>query len=477
VPTPVQVTVEPDGIALAPGESAEVTVTIQNASQVVEHFATSVLGLPRQDLYSCEPSVVMLRPREVGTVRVRISIPERSGPVAGRYTLGVLVTSPYQREVSRCEELVLDVRPVPALTMAAQPEVALGGATGGYALSIANEGNTPLAVTLTGRDQENRVGFEFEPRELRMAPGMVAQARLAVRADAPLTGQDVRRAITVRAHAGELTVERPLTFTQRPRIAGGLLRISGIAAGVALLAGATVGGALLIRGGKQNPAAQAAALGQHLVTQPGAASATPTKPGQATSAAVTPPAPPSTTAGTPSSQAQPSTPPPPATAAKVVDFTRTPDGRPDGDQIIQGDLYAASGVTLSTVTENAPPDCRDATALALRTAGTFGSFLTSARPAGVDLCNTVPVRMDFAAPVRLVHLNVIGIGAPYVMSVQLNDGRTDTRTVTPRSGAVSPIDYEPPAGTAITSIVYAHASTDPTAKDPVIIKSVAFTPA
>jgi hypothetical protein len=160
-----------------------------------------------------------------------------------------------------------------------------------------------------------------------------------------------------------------------------------------------------------------------------------------------------------------------------VDFTRTPDGRPDGDQIIQGDLYAASGVKLSTVTENAAPNCRDATALALRTAGTFGSFLTSARPAGVDLCNTIPVRMDFASPVRLVHLNVIGIGAPYVLTVQLNDGRTDTKAVTPQSGAVSPIDYEPPAGSAVTSIVYAHASPDPTAKDPIIIKSVAFTPA
>ena len=52
-----------------------------------------------------------------------------------------------------------------------RPEIAAGGATGDFAVTVANEGNVPLAVTLTGDDPENRVDFAFEPRQLRLPPG------------------------------------------------------------------------------------------------------------------------------------------------------------------------------------------------------------------------------------------------------------------------------------------------------------------
>jgi hypothetical protein len=459
----VRVTVAPEGIALGPGDSADVEVTIQNASQVVEHFATSIVGLPRQDLYSCEPSVVKLRPKETGTVRVRITVPEHAGPIAGRYTLGVLVTSPYQREVSRCEELVLDVQPVPAMSVNTQPEVALGGPAGNFAVTVVNDGNTPLAVTLAGGDPENRVGFEFEPRELRMAPGMAANARLVVRADAPLTGQEVRRAMTLRAHAGELTVEKPLTFVQRPRIAGGLLKMSGLAAAVALMAGATVGGAMLIRSTKQVAQVNPIIHGQGLPTT---AKQSPTQGGQATSGG----APPTSGAAATSGGAVPS-------GTTLVDFTRTADGQAPGDQIIPHNAYAAKGITLSALVDNAPADCADATAVALRTAGTLGSFLSSAKPADASACSNRPIRMDFAAPVRLVNLRVIGDGTDYTMTAVFSDGNTDIKKVTTQSGVIMPIQYEPPTGSAVTAIIYGHANPDPTAKDPTIIKSIAFTPA
>lgn len=457
--TPVRVTVAPTAVALGPGDSTDIEVTIQNASSVVEHFATTIVGLPRADQFACEPDVVKLRPKENGTFRVRITIPEHAGPVAGRYTLGVLVSSPYQREVSRCEELVLDVHPVPAMVTTAQPEVASGGAVGHFALTVANQGNTPLAVTLAGGDPENRVGFEFEPRELRLAPGMAGNAQLTVRADAPITGQEVRRSMTLRAHAGELTVEKPLTFVQRPRIKGGLLKMSGIAAAVALMAAATVGGAMLIRGTKQPAQTSAQQHGQSVV--PSLANQ-----GNATTSSG---APTTSSAAATSSDA-------PSAASTVVDFSRTPDGQPDGDQIIAGTAYP--GMKLSTVTDGAPQDCSDATGLALRTYGTYGGFLTTAKPYDAVACNTLPVRVDFAKPVRLVNLQIIGDGNGYTMTVQLNDGNSEKKNVTTQTGVVvTPIQYEPPAGTEVLSIIYGHANQDPTAKDPTIVKSVGYTPA
>lgn len=464
---PVKVTFAPEQIALSPGESADLEVSIQNASQVVEHFATTVLGLPRDDLYSCEPAVVKLRPREMGTVRVRINVPERGGLPAGPYLLGLLVRSPYQRDVSRCEELPLELQPAPALTMTVQPEVVTGGKTGMYAISAANEGNTPLAVALTGSDPENRVGFEFQPRELYLEPETSASAQLTVHADAPLTGQEVRRTLTLQAHTGDLVVDKVVTFVQRPRIAGGWMKAATIAAGVAVLAAATVGGAMLIRSGKQSNVAQPAAMSQSAApgAAAGAAAPTSTAGGASSSAASS-----SASAAGPSAPANGGTP----AGATLVDFSRLPDGSPPGNRIISGDLYASKGIKLSADTQNAPPGCKDATAVALRTAGTFGSFLTSSSQAGADLCNTDPVRIDFTAPAHWIRLTFTGtpVTTSYTMTVQLNDGSTQPVTATVQTGNVT---YEAPIGSAISSVTFGHTNPDPMAKEYTAIKSLSYT--
>ncbi|WP_415830413.1 hypothetical protein, partial [Kibdelosporangium persicum] len=264
----MKVTVSPERISLGPGESADVEVTVQNASQVVEHFAGHIVGLPSNDLFRCEPDVVKLRPKEVGTLRMQITVPERGGLVAGPYILGLVVKSPYSQEVSRCEELPLDVRPAPALTMNVQPEVANGGKIGNYVVNLANEGNMPMAVTLSGSDPENRVGFKFAPRELRLEPGMVAGAQVTVNSDQPLTGQEKRRSATLRANAGDTVVEKPVSFVQRPKIRGGWMKFAALAAGLAVLGGATVGGALLLRDIKTQNAAATAPMQPPQAQQP-----------------------------------------------------------------------------------------------------------------------------------------------------------------------------------------------------------------
>ncbi|RSM35340.1 hypothetical protein DMA12_44640 [Amycolatopsis balhimycina DSM 5908] len=472
----LKVTFTPDRLTLGPGESAELEVTIQNASRVVEHFGTTVVGLPRDDLFSAEPAVMKLRPMETGTVRLRVSVPDHGGMVAGAYALGVLVRSPYQREVSRCEELPLDVRPAPGLALGVQPEIVTGGKNGLYVLNLANEGNTPLAVALAGRDQENRVGFEFRPREVYLEPGTSTGAELVVRADPPLTGQETRRALTLRAHAGDVEAERPVTFLQRPRIAGGLLRVATVAAGVAVLAGAALGGALLIRSGKETPA-QVAPMGQPAA--PGASSApggsaAPSSPAASSSSAAQPSSspPPAQSSAPPSSAASTATP----SGARLVDFSRLPDGSPPGNRIISGDLYAAKGVKLSADTQNAPTGCKDATAVALRTAGSFGSFLTSSGQAGADVCNTDPVRVDFTAPAHWVRVSFTGSPATtsYTMTAQLDDGSTQQVAATVQAGNVV---FEAPAGTSVASVTFGHTNPDPTAKEFTAIKALSYTPA
>src|SRR5207244_2794439 len=123
----------------------------------------SVVGLPAE-YTDAQPQVAKLEPDQSETIRLRITLPPKAGPDAGQHVLGVVVKSPYQRAVSRCLELRLDVRPAPALAVEVHPEVGVGGSTASYAVDVTNQGNTTLAVALSGQDRENQVGFSFRPR-------------------------------------------------------------------------------------------------------------------------------------------------------------------------------------------------------------------------------------------------------------------------------------------------------------------------
>jgi hypothetical protein len=453
----VKVSLSPDTLAMRPGERADVEVTVQNAGSAVEHFAPSIVGLP-DEVCRFEPSVVKLRPGESGTIRAHVALPDRSSLVDGVYTLGVLVRSPYQGSITRCEELRVDVLPVPGLSMTAHPEVAVGGGRAAYALSVTNEGNTALAVSLHASEPEAAVGFAFRPRSIEVPAGATASATVAVDARRPWTGQEHRRPITLRAVGGpDLEAQQVVTFIQRPRVRGGLMRLVGMATGVSVLAGASIGAALLTRARQEatHPTGNASAA-----VTPGAPSAAPSAP--------VPSVPPSAAASLPPSPSGPV-----VAGTTIVDFTKLPGGGAPGDRIIPADLYSdAGGITLETVLDNAPAACQDATALALRTVKTV-SFLTSARPAGVDLCNVMPIRMTLKSPARSVTLTYVGTGKQYALSVEFADGTTKKVGGTAASGVAAPLTVKA-SGSPIASLVFGHTNTDPNTKEPTKVRKLVY---
>lgn len=463
-----KVAVAPEKVTVRPGEGTEVEVTIQNTGRSVEHYDTTVVGLPRDDLFGCVPPTVKLRPGESGTVRVTLSVPERPAPDAGLYTLGVLVRSPYQKQVSRCEELRLDVQPAPGVSIAAAPEVVTGGGSARYALQLTNDGNTPLDVTLHGTDPEGAVGFSFRPRSVRVAPNASAPAQLTVRAMVPWSGQEARRTLTVRAVAtGDLATEKQLTFVQRPRIPSGPMRFVGIALAVGVLAAATLAGTLVrnassnAKSGPPQNAATALPPGPPIVI-PGTSAAAPPAGTSSSSPA----------AGTSASASAPAAVP---SGALVLDPAQPPDGQPPKDRPIPGDLWAAQGVKLSVNLEHAPPDCADATGLALRKSSVYGAFLTSARPAGTDLCNTLPLRFTFAKPVKAFHLTYVGRGGAYNLVITDTNGTVQPQpAATPPAQTEATLDY---TGPPVTVVQFGHTSADPNSTDPTIVRRVVFEPA
>ncbi|ALG11441.1 hypothetical protein [Kibdelosporangium phytohabitans] len=494
----MKVTVSPERISLGPGESADVEVTVQNASQVVEHFAAQVVGLPSADLVRCEPDVVKLRPKEVGTLRMQVSVPERGGMVAGPYTLGLVVKSPYSKEVSRCEELPLDVRPAPALTMNVQPEVANGGKVGNYVVNLANEGNMPMAVTLSGSDPENRVGFKFAPREIRLEPGMVAGSQVTVNSDQPLTGQEKRRAATLRANAGETVVEKPVSFVQRPKIRGGWMKFGALAAGLAVLGGATVGGALLLRDiRKPEVSANTSQAAQPLPQPQPNPQQNPQQPppqqsGPANPASAPPQPPPNPQAPTPAPPG-PSGAPAPVPVTTTIDFEQNPaTGQPaDENDPIESDHYAAKGLTLAALPDRGPIECKNAKQLWIKinrpnpnstvpVAGA-GLYLTTGIPTEARDCNVVPVRMTFAKPATAVNVYFTGLqGTKYTATMVFADGtQLPVEGTATKIGERVPIPFQvPQGGQPVREVIFGLSpgvAPDRGGRTNVLLKGVGFT--
>jgi hypothetical protein len=245
---PLSLTLAPAALSLKPGGSAEISVTINNISDLVQHYQVTIVGLPSDDLWSREQDITKLRPGESGVVRVRISLPDKGGLVGGQYVLGVLVTSPYQPDVSRSADLTLTVEAVSGITMAAQPAIAYGHDQAAFTVSLKNEGNVGVNVELTAIDDQGRARFILQPPTLALAPGVAQPAMVEVRAAGPFTGQERRSAITIRGQvAGETRGEAQVTFIQTPRVPAALFRTLGIVLAVAVVAAAIVVGGLLGR--------------------------------------------------------------------------------------------------------------------------------------------------------------------------------------------------------------------------------------
>ena len=243
---PLTVAVTPNAVQVKPGGTAQISVDVTNVSDIVQHYQVTIVGLPSDDYWASEPAVTKLRPGESGTIGVRINLPEKGGVLGGRTDLGVLVTSPYQPDVSRSVDLALDVSAVAGIELTATPMTATDRTSAAYAVSLSNEGNLEVPVDLVASDDHGKAQIVISPPSLDIRPGESQAAQVSVRARGILTGQERRSTISIKAQAGnETRGDVSVTFIQTPWISPGVLRVLGIALGVMILAGSMVAGAVI----------------------------------------------------------------------------------------------------------------------------------------------------------------------------------------------------------------------------------------
>ncbi|GIJ43208.1 hypothetical protein Val02_00940 [Virgisporangium aliadipatigenens] len=468
VALPLKVGITPERASATAGDTLPLQVSVRNTSDVVEHYVFDLRGLPAGATVAVEPEITKLRPGETAPATIKLTLPSTPPPPAGEYVVGVLAQSRYRDEVSRCAELALTVPPTQQVAVRVQPEVFTGKRSAKYAVDLINEGNTPLRLSLTATDKENRVRSTFKPAFVTLAPGTSARTDLKVKASVPWSQEKIR-ALTIGATGDGAEGGTTATFVQRPRVASKLARVAGMVGAVAILAGAIVGGAYIMRErAADQAAANAAAASQAPVgaNTPAPAPSPPAAPGGGASASGAAAA--GASAGPSAGASGATAPGGAAPGPREVDLTTPANG------IVPSDAFRDKGILLSGLPDQGgPAQCKDATGVAVGNADPAGKSLTAARPDAPTQCVDVPVQIRFLVPATQVAVQLVG-GNNRRMEVHFRD--LSTQIVGPAPGGELTISDDGKRQ-GIDYVVIRGLGADLTAtKPPAALKGVKFTP-
>ncbi len=252
----MRVQVSPQRVELIDGQPITVTITVTNTAEVIGGYHLRVLG--------ADPSWVILEaenlslfPDTTQTVRALINIPQGIGAGGRRLAIQVRELTP-PRSIS-ITEVDLLVPAHEALTMRLEPMTVVAGKRGSFGVVLANTGNTSVAVRPIGIDDENKMGFQFVPAVISLAPGDHAIADLRATAPRRWFGSPVVRpfglavapvdpdhviveddtAVAEPVRPKPQAVIEPLalgTFLQKPRLGRGALALLGLIVAVTVFA-------------------------------------------------------------------------------------------------------------------------------------------------------------------------------------------------------------------------------------------------
>lgn len=223
-PSQISLAVNPSKIDVTPGSRADVQIELLNQSSTVGHFVVSVEGL-FPEWVTAPDHALQLLPGARGALPLTIHIPRESRAVADQRHFQVVVRREGASQTIATTDCTLNIRPFSQFSMDMRP---LRLQSGGICrVLIENEGNTPMAFRVAGRDPAESITFEAagspakggasSSASLTIGPGQRETVDLQLKAkDRPFIGS-IRTApfeVQVRPQSGqEQTVSGQLEVT------------------------------------------------------------------------------------------------------------------------------------------------------------------------------------------------------------------------------------------------------------------------
>jgi len=164
----ISVSVTPNSLLVASGETTQATVALKNTGQTVDQFTVSVDGL-QPGWYSLPVSSVALFPNDQDTLKVIINAPKAEAK-GGVYPFHIKVTSQENPSDSATLNVSLSVTALPEVALEIQPPV-LTGNKGHYRVVVTNPGTSEAALELKAISRDARLKFTQSAKTLNIPAG------------------------------------------------------------------------------------------------------------------------------------------------------------------------------------------------------------------------------------------------------------------------------------------------------------------
>ncbi|WP_211347085.1 hydrolytic protein [Saccharothrix australiensis] len=167
-------------VVVTPGQETSTTMTVRNDSDIVEAYEFEVVG-DCAPWTAVEPARLSLYPGTSGQVTVLLRPPRSPSVRAGEVPLGVRVLPAERPESVVVSETTVVVEPFAEQRAELVPERRRAWRSARYHVELHNAGNTPVAVSLTAPEADDRLTYTVPRQPVDVAPGDRAELDLRVR--------------------------------------------------------------------------------------------------------------------------------------------------------------------------------------------------------------------------------------------------------------------------------------------------------
>ena len=193
-------------LTLTPGQPRAFSVLLANAGQQVDHLKITVEGVPSAWVSGLPAQPVALNPNQNNhaTLQLTAVVPRVAASKADDHEVIIRASSTANPGVMATAKVRWTVLPFAASRLELAPRRSQSKEQGKHTLAIHNDGNGPVAYTLSAEDAELALNYTFGSAVLKLKPGE--------RMDVPLVIEPKRR---------DLTAERTHIFTATAQPDGG----------------------------------------------------------------------------------------------------------------------------------------------------------------------------------------------------------------------------------------------------------------
>ena len=184
-----QVTVSSAEHNVTPGVHARDELVIHNVGKQRDSYFIEVDGVPR-DWVRLSQVEVELDPDEQGRVVIVFRPPRRPESVPGDYSVNIHVRARSNAAQTVAAPVSLRVLDFSAFEMHAEPSHTPVQPRHPFTVHVHNHGNTPLTISLSGRDPQAALQFHFQPPTLTLQPGQRVSVLATAEPARPLASGD-----------------------------------------------------------------------------------------------------------------------------------------------------------------------------------------------------------------------------------------------------------------------------------------------